>query len=237
MAKVVALTHIECEGPGWWGEFLEERGIGVDRVRLEKGESLPDFGTYEAVFVLGGPMNVDEDDRYAWLRPEKAAIRRIVESGQPIIGLCLGSQLLARALGAEVAKNPVKEIGWSLVTLTHEGQDDPLFAGVGSLLPVFHWHGDTFALPEGATLLATSTLCAHQAFRVGKCAYGLQFHVEVTPAMLPEWVRAYRREVEAELPPGAGQRMIEQARTAAASAEALSRRMCENFCEIAGLPS
>lgn len=235
MPRVVALTHVECEGLGWWGEFFQERGVDVVRVRLNDGDPLPDLDRYDAVLILGGPMNVDEDENYPWLVAEKAAIKTTAESGKPIMGICLGAQLLARALGADVTRNPAKEIGWHLVTLTHEGQEDPLFEGLNSLLPVFQWHGDTFSLPNGATLLATSTLCCHQAFRYGKCAYGIQFHVEVTPAMLPEWVRTYRQEVERELPPGTGERMIEQARATAGAAHELSRAIFDRFCKLAKL--
>ena len=235
MAEVLALTHIACEGPGWWGEFLDERGHHVRIVALDAGEPVPDMDRYDAVLVLGGPMNVDEEGRYPWLAAEKAAIRRRALSGRPIVGICLGAQLLARSLGARVAKNPVKEIGWSVVTLTEAGGRDPLFAGCDAFLPVLQWHGDTFDLPDGASLLATSTLCAHQAFRVGDRAYGLQFHVEATPTMIAEWADVYHREVERDLPDGAARRMVEQAGVAAASARARSRRIFQNACAVVGL--
>ncbi len=235
MTHIVALTHIECEGPGWWGEFLDERSATVDRVRLAEGEALPDLAAYDAVLVLGGPMNVDEDAKHPWLTGEKAAIRASVDAGQPVIGMCLGAQLIARAMGATVKPNPVKEIGFSAVTLTDDGRSDALFAGCPSLLPVFQWHGDTFDLPDHAALLATSTLCANQAFRVGSNAYGLQFHVETTPDNIAEWVTEYRREAERELPPGAGPRMIAQAHAAADSVKAQSRQIFENLMDALGI--
>jgi GMP synthase-like glutamine amidotransferase len=121
MPRIVALTHIECEGLGWWDEFCHECAIAVDRVQMNDGDPLPDLDRYDGVFVLGGPMDVDEHEKHPWLVGEKAAIKRTAESGKPIIGICLGAQLLARALGADVTRNPVREIGWHLVTLTHEG--------------------------------------------------------------------------------------------------------------------
>lgn len=235
MPSVLMLTHVECEGPGLWGDFLDESGVCTERVRLNDGDELPDADRYDALLVLGGPMNVDDDDIHPWLPDERVYVRRAVNAGQPVIGLCLGSQLLARALGAEATKNPVKEIGWGLVTLTDVGRRDPLFDGCEPLLPVFQWHGDTFALPGGAELLATSTLCAHQAFRYGERVYGLQFHVEVTPPMVAEWLDEYRDEASRELPHSAADRMIEQARATADEIAAQSRRIFENVSRICGI--
>jgi GMP synthase (glutamine-hydrolysing) len=232
MPRALLLTNMECEGPGLWGEFLREDGIEVRRVRVNDGEPIPDTDHYDIVIVFGGSMNADEDDQYPWLTVERDAIRRSVESDQAVVGLCLGSQLLARSLGAVVTSNPVKEIGWDLVTLTEAGQDDAAFKHLPSLLPVFQWHGDTFALPEGATLLATSTRCMHQAFRAGDRTYGLQFHVELTPDMVAEWVDEYAAEVAAELPEGAGARMVAQAHAAAVDFRTQSRRIYENLLGV-----
>src|SRR5581483_176282 len=134
---------------------------------------------------MGGPMSANDDLPY--LRREIACIRQAVDQGQPVLGVCLGSQLLARALGAKVYKNSAKEIGWFDLHLTEAGRQDAILSGLESPETVFHWHGETFDLPDGATWLAYSDRCRHQAFRVASNVYGLQFHLEVTPEMIADW--------------------------------------------------
>jgi GMP synthase-like glutamine amidotransferase len=187
MMKVVVFQHLPCEHPGIWRNFLREDGIEATTVELDAADPIPRLDDADALLVFGGPMNVDEEERFAWLRPETAAIRDAATGGLPILGVCLGGQLLAKALGARVTSNPVPEIGLLQVELTGPGAADPLFAGWPRCPPVVQWHSDTFALPAGATLLATSPACRHQAFRWGERAYGLQFHPEVTAGMVEEW--------------------------------------------------
>ncbi len=139
---------------------------------------------------MGGAMNVYEEDNYPFLKAENIFIKKVLEKEIPYIGICLGSQLLAKACGAAVMKAPVKEIGWFDVALTLEAAHDPLFQGLAGPLEVFQWHEDTFTIPDGGVLLATSAACKNQAFRYGKNAYGLQFHVEITPDMIWSWVKA-----------------------------------------------
>ena len=122
-------------------------------------------------------------------------LQRAVAHGIPLLGICLGSQLLAKALGARVYRNPQKEIGWYTVDLTPAGAADPLFAGLASPVPVFQWHGDAFDLPAGARALASSPLCAHQAFRYGDRVYGLLFHLELAPAIIHRWLEAFQDEL------------------------------------------
>jgi GMP synthase (glutamine-hydrolysing) len=138
--------------------------------------------------VLGGPMNVDEVARYPFLAQEPRWIREAIRRDLPVLGICLGAQLLAKALGARVFPNGIKEIGWYEIELTPEASDDELFGGCGRRQTVFQWHGDTFDLPSGAVPLAQSELCRRQAFRYGTKAYGLQFHLEVTPEMIDRWL-------------------------------------------------
>lgn len=195
--RALIFQHIDCEGPGLLGDFLDRAGVGLETVRLDRGEAIPDPLAFDCLVVMGGPMNVYEEARCAFLAPEDRAIRRAVAAGLPYLGFCLGGQLLAKALDAPVTANPVKEIGFFEVALTPAGRRDPLFRGVADPLPVFQWHGDTFAIPAGATPLASSPLCTHQAFRHGEAAYGLQFHVEVTRPMVEEWLRVYAEEVRA----------------------------------------
>lgn len=192
------IKHIDIEGPGTFGDFLKERGVPFKTVELGAGEHLPkDLKGIKAVVVLGGPMNVDEEDKYPFLRPENEFIRTVLKKRIPYLGICLGSQLLAKAAGAKVVKSPVKEIGWYKVILTADGKRDPLFKGFREDEPIYHWHGDMFQVPAQGRLLATATGCPNQAVRVGKNAYGLQFHVEVTDKSIKEWCDAY---IENDLP-------------------------------------
>lgn len=193
---VLFLIQIEIEGPGRIADCLRQRGLPSEEVHLYRGDPLPDSPKpYSAVVPLGGPMNVYEEERYPFLRDEDRLLRRALAEELPVLGLCLGAQLLAKAAGAKVRKNPTAEIGWMDVDILPEGQADPLFSGLPTRLPVFQWHGDTFELPEGAEWLASSPRCTHQAFRLGRRAYGLQFHLEVTPAMVIEWTEAYLEDL------------------------------------------
>ncbi len=195
--RFLVLQNVECEGPGLLGELMLENNVSFDRVELYAGDSIPDHTPYHALLVMGGPMSVHDELEHPFIAEEVAFIRNVVAAGVPFLGICLGGQLLAKALGAAVTANPVKEIGFGYVELTEEGKTDRLFRGLRSPLPVFQWHGETFGVPTQALLMASSDACAHQAFRYGQCAYGLQFHLEVTPIMLAEWADAYREELEA----------------------------------------
>ena len=185
--SVIALLHAESEGPGTLGEFLELSGAEVHTVRLYEGERLPSSGDgFEAVVSMGGPMNVYEEDRYPFLWEETKFLREVIESGVPVLGICLGSQMIAKACGARVRRAPAGELGWSEIRLTPAGLCDELFKGLPERMQVLQWHEDTFEVPTGGTLLATSEVCPSQAFRV-RNAYGLQFHIEVTQQMIEEW--------------------------------------------------
>jgi len=189
---ILIIKHIDIEGPGTLGEFLKSRGEPFQTIELGRGEPLPSIlSIYKAVVVLGGPMNVDEEDRFPFLKPENDLIRKVLKEGIPFLGICLGAQLLAKAAGAKVVKSPVKEIGWYQVQICEVGKRDSLFEGFREKVPVFHWHGDMFQIPTNGTLLATNPNCPHQALKVGKNAYGLQFHVEITDTSIKEWCEEY----------------------------------------------
>lgn len=177
------------------------------------------------LIVLGGMMNADHEQKHAFLAPEKQLIREAVEKAKiPVLGICLGAQLLARALGAKVFKNPVKEIGWTPITLTPEGLADPVLSKLGQGTPQFQWHEDTFELPAGATLLAETPDCPRQAFRVNDQTYGVQFHPEVNLATIQEWLGISR-----SLPENRGKAIWEESRTHYAERLAQSRTMFEAF--------
>jgi GMP synthase (glutamine-hydrolysing) len=187
LKRVLAFRHVPFEGLGHIQPALERRGVSVECVDLYQGRSVPDCATADGLIFMGGPMSVNEGLPY--LETEIAILRQALERRQPVLGVCLGSQLLARAAGARVYANGRKEIGWYDVFRTPAGEADPLLGEFSARRTVFHWHGDTFDLPPGAEWLAFSEACRNQAFRLGANAYGLQFHLEVTPEMIADWQR------------------------------------------------
>ena len=186
--RVVAFRHVPFEGLGHIQPILEERGIAIEFANLYQPEfQAPETATAAGLIFMGGPMSVN--DGLPYLQQEIELIRRAANSGQPVLGVCLGAQLAAKALGARVYRNPVSEIGWFDVRPTNAARQDPLFRGIDDPETVFHWHNEAFDLPSGAALLACSERCPHQAFRAGSRIYGLQFHLEVTPEMIDDWCR------------------------------------------------
>lgn len=188
MEKILIITHDSHEGPGSLETFLESTGIDIKTINLHKGDGLPDDpSSADAIVSMGGPMSVHDEELYPFLRQEKDFLMQAIETNIPILGICLGAQLIASACHAAVLKAKVNELGWGKVSITDEGKQDILFQGLSQTLRVFQRHEDVFEIPEGATLLATSQSCPNQAFRY-RNAYGLQFHVEVTKDMLTEWL-------------------------------------------------
>jgi len=184
--RVLVIMHVESEGPGVFGSLLAGCGASVRVARLHRGEPLPSPGDIDAAFSMGGPMNVYEELAHPFLRDEDRFLTEAAERGLPVLGICLGAQLIAKAAGAAVTRNPVREVGWGTVTLTEAGERDALFRELPDLLPVLQWHEDTFAIPAGATLLATGTECRNQAFR-HRNSWGLQFHLEADRGQIKEW--------------------------------------------------
>jgi GMP synthase-like glutamine amidotransferase len=179
MRRWIALQHVSWEGPARIAAEARARGLSLEIRRIGARDAIPEPDEVEGLIVMGGPMGVYEADRYPFLLDETRLIAELVKRGQPVLGVCLGAQLLASALGARVYKGPAQEIGFGTVSPTADARQDPIFAALEDPLPVFHWHGDTFDLPKDAVLLARNASYEHQAFRFGRNAYGLQFHVEV----------------------------------------------------------
>jgi GMP synthase (glutamine-hydrolysing) len=194
--KIYIVKHVADEGPGLLGNYFQRLGWDTTVIELSRGDILPeDVESEAAVVILGGPMNVYEEDSYPFLKAEDAFIKRIVSREIPFLGICLGAQLLAKACGAAVTKSPIREVGWYNVNLTAEAKKDHLFKDLSKNLPVYQWHGDTFGIPDDAALLATAPGCPNQAFRVGSFAYGLQFHPELTAEMEADWTEKAAKEI------------------------------------------
>jgi GMP synthase-like glutamine amidotransferase len=194
--RALVLQHIAVEGPGRLAPFLQQRGWTLETIALYAGEQLPaEPQDYHAIIIMGGPMGVYDEALYPFLRAEQTFLHRALAQHVPMLGICLGSQLLAKALGARVYRNGCKEIGWYTVDLTPDGRTDPLFRGLSSPVPVFQWHGDAFELPAGAVALASSAQCTYQAFRYGERVYGLLFHLELEPTMIHSWLAAFAEEL------------------------------------------
>lgn len=194
--NVLILKNIPQEGPGTIEDFLGREKIPCRIVEL-KSEKITD-SDYDILVIMGGPMSVNDEGKYPFLKEEERLVKDFISKGKKILGICLGAQMLAKAIGAKVYKGPKEEIGWYPIELTGDGIKDPLMQklaihpGVGDLwrkFKVFHWHGETFDMPEGAVRLASSELYPNQAFRYGKAAYAFQFHIEVRKEMIEEWLK------------------------------------------------
>lgn len=193
---VYAVQHVQCETPGLIAEVLKARGIQIEHFRPFEGQMVPAaMGDAAGLIVMGGPMGVYEQDRYPFLRQEIHLIQQALREEKPILGVCLGSQLLAATLGAAVTEGIQKEIGWHPVFLTPQAMEDPAWRGLPPSYTALHWHGDVFELPRGAVRLASSALTEHQAFRYGRNAYGILFHMEVTKKIVKDMVRSFPDEL------------------------------------------
>ena len=229
---LVALQHIACEPPAAFEDELRSRGLDLVRAELDEGDSLPDWREFAGLIVMGGPMGAYEEDAHPWLVEEKHAIRDAAQAGHPVWGVCLGAQLLAGALGARVYPGDEAEVGLLPVELAEAAARDPVFSVAPPSFPTLQWHGDTFDLPEGATLLASSPAYSSQAF-VYKRAYGLQFHLEVSPELAAEWgeVPAYSASLEAIRGPGALDRLVSEVTEHAAATLPLARDLFGRWLE------
>lgn len=196
MSRILVVEHVPHEGLGMIAQGLS--GFDLEYMRVyETGKAEVSPEGYSALIVMGGPMGVYEADIYPFINGEMELIKEALKKDVPVLGVCLGSQLLAGAAGARVYKGGKKEIGWYNVSITDEGSSDRLFLGLPDEFPVFQWHGDTFDVPSNAVNLASSDLFPHQVIKVGKRAYGFQFHFEVTEKMIGEWIEINEGELKA----------------------------------------
>ncbi len=189
---ILYLKHVDIEGPETIAPFFEKNGYSSQVLELYNNSVFPQkLDGIDGVICLGGPMNVYEEDKYPFLKDENVFIQSLLDAQIPFLGICLGAQLLAKAAGAKVTRSPVEEIGWRTVKLTDDGLLDPIFKGLGRELFVYQWHGDTFAIPQNGKWLVKGADCPRQALKVGPCAYGFQFHIEITDKSIREWSEEY----------------------------------------------
>lgn len=190
--NVQVLQHVQFEGLGCIEPWLQTRGAMIDYTRFFHGDTLPEPNSVDMVIAMGGPMSVNDENELPWLKQEKQFIRDAIARGTPVLGVCLGAQLIASALGAKVYRNPLKEIGWFPIRAV---STDALAFCFPPASLVLHWHGETFDLPHGSVQLARSDACENQAFQLGSNVIGLQFHLEATPQSVTEIVTNCRDEL------------------------------------------
>ena len=226
--KVLAIVHGSNVPPGVLGEEAERRGHDIDTWSLAWGTPPPaPVDDYGAVMIFGGSMHADQDDRHPWLREENFFLQRLLDLHVPVLGVCLGAQLIAKAAHAEVTAMPEPEVGWVEVELTEEAADDPLFAGMPARFPTFQWHFYEFSVPAGAQVLARSDCCT-QAFRLGESVWAVQFHPEVTRAILEGWFQETPEEV-----PGGPEEFLAEFDRNAEDWESFGRTLGGTFLEVA----
>lgn len=194
--KIHCIQHVKFEAPGTIIEWIEKKNHFFSTTHLYENESFPETDTFDLLIVMGGPMNIYEYEKYPWLREEKAFLEKTVAEGKAVLGICLGAQLLADVLKAKVFKNTFKEIGWFPVHTINESESGiSLLGDIPDQFTAFHWHGDTFGLPEGARLLFESEACKNQGFISENRIIGLQFHLEMSEQTIRNVIENCRDEL------------------------------------------
>ncbi len=235
--NILVFQHLATEHPGSFRDVIAAGGHKMFAVELDEGEPIPSLEGFDALLVMGGPQDVWQEAEYPWLRAEKAAINEWVTACRPYLGICLGGQLLAEAMGGEVG--PMEgppEVGMNLTLRNEEGETDPLFAALPNPSHCFHWHGaEVKTLPPTARLLGIGDVCTVQAFRIGTYAYGLQYHMELTPTTAAEWATypAYIAALERALGPGALPKVQAEVRQHFTDLHRTAQTMFANFLRIA----
>jgi GMP synthase-like glutamine amidotransferase len=234
--RILVFQHLAVEHPGTFRELWCDKGHDWHTVALDEGGAIPTLDEFNLLVVMGGPQDVWQEDIHPWLVPEKAAIRRWVgDLGRPYLGICLGHQLLVEAMGGRVGLMDRPEVGLADVELTSEGLNDPMLSGVGRCMRTFQWHGaEVKELPSKAKILARNPACAVQAIRYGEHAYGLQYHVEITPTTVSDWegVPAYKKSLELALGAEEAGRLKEKIAPHFAALRATARRIDFNLMNV-----
>jgi len=232
MKPVLVIQHIECETPGIFLDLLCEQKRPVETVRLYEGEQPPDeLPRFSGLLIMGGPMSVNDEADYPWLKAEDRILKEALALDVPTLGICLGSQLIAKAAGGAVRRGPRKEIGWYPVRLTAAARHDRLFRESPEAIEVFQWHGEYFDTPPGAVNLASSELYQCQAFSIGQNVYGLLFHLEVTGQMVKEWVGTFKEELDGVKGSIRPEAILERLPQRIDELNRHARRLFARFCE------
>ncbi|MHB8455092.1 MAG: type 1 glutamine amidotransferase [Acidiferrobacterales bacterium] len=193
MKNILIFRHAAGEGPGYFARFLERHSLPYRLIRIDQNEPVPEsIDDSSGLVMMGGPMSVN--DPLPWIPQVLALVREAMAADRPVLGHCLGGQLLSKALGGTITPNPVREIGWLPVQKVENASADAWLNGLAPEIEVFHWHGETFTIPAGATRILASRACPNQGFVIGK-ALGLQCHVEMLPKMIHDWARIGQDEI------------------------------------------
>lgn len=240
MSRILVFQHVAAEPLGTLDPLIRQRGHRIRFVNFERQpDARPSMDRYSGLIVLGGPMNVEEQAQRPHLRTELGVIEQALRQDKPVLGICLGGQLLAHALGASIRRNPMPEIGWYDLETSAEGRADPIVSGLGGRTPVFQWHSHTFDLPHGSSHLASTSTCPNQAFRHGSNAWGFQFHPEVDQALIERWIAVPRYRAELDESGLAEDAAAILARTPSAirAMKARARAVFSRFLDRVGQPS
>ncbi len=235
MKSILVLQHVAHEPLGTLHALLRTAGFRIRYVNYSREPTaIVDMHRYDGLIVLGGPMGVYQTELHPHLHAEIALVTQAIAQEKPVLGICLGAQIIAHALGASVTPLPVQEIGWYEVTVTDAGRSDPMLAELSPHEPIFQWHGDGFELPDGAVQLARSALCPQQAFRYGPRVYALQFHLEVDADMVERWLDLPAHQAEVKLTHGeSGRESIRSAtRERIGASMASGRRVFGRWLEL-----
>lgn len=234
--RILVFQHVACEHPGVFRDFMAADGIAWDAVELDEGQPIPALEPYAALLVMGGPMDVWQTDAHPWLAHEMEAIRRWVQDLQrPYLGVCLGHQLLAEALGGRVGPATTPEVGLLPIELTAAGRSSPLFAGVAPVSTTLQWHSaEVLDVPPGGTVLAASPACRVQSLAVGGRAFGVQYHLEITPKTVAEWgaIPEYSAALDKALGPDALPELDRRTAEALPAMTAIARQVWRNFAGL-----
>jgi GMP synthase (glutamine-hydrolysing) len=230
--RLLSIVHEPTAGPGVFADACAERGVEMLTWRPPEEPGAPALDGLSAILAFGGAMHADQDERHPWLETERALLRAALDAGTPLLGVCLGSQLLAQAAGAEVGRSEQPEIGWHEVAITTEGTTDPVLAPMGAHFQAFQWHAYEFTLPPGAVALACSEICL-QAFRAGDAAWGIQFHAEVAHADALAWIDDAGDDPDAAAANIDAGKLRTETEDAIEAWNEAGRALCDRFLEVA----
>jgi GMP synthase (glutamine-hydrolysing) len=239
MPRILVFQHVAVEPLGTLDALIRARGHRIRFHNFERDpDAQPSVDRYRGLVVLGGPMNVDDQHRRPHLKTELLAIERALAQGKPVLGICLGAQLLAHVLGAPIRRHERPEIGWYDLALSAAGRADPVLGVLGERRPVFQWHAYTYDLPAGAVQLASTATCEQQAFRFGDHAYGFQFHLEADAAVIERWIGlpSFREELAAAGLPADEHAIRAATTTLAAATQRSANAVFDNFLDLIGRP-